>query len=313
MTDLAMVALGRELGERVKVDEPLAPHTTLRIGGPAALYLAVYRLDDLILFARLAQARHVPIFILGNGSNILVRDGGVHALVIDNHCSGFSLDVEKLAATLLAESGASLPLVANKLARDGWSGLEWAIGVPGTVGGAVVGNAGAHGASVADNLVGVTILDSHGESLELHHAELGFEYRSSRFKQAQDAIILTAAFRLRKDDPKACIARMNEYTDHRRRTQPTEPSVGSMFKNPPGNFAGRLIEQAGLKGTRVGGAQVSSVHANFFVNRGGASARDVLELIDLVRSQVRSRFGIELELELQIVGQDVSQLPHPPV
>jgi len=308
----AFEELARALGARVKLNEPLASHTTFRIGGPAALYAVANTLDDLIHFARFARARHVPIFMLGNGSNILVRDGGIQAFVIENHCNQFSLNVTNpTRAILSAESGASLPLVANKMARDGWAGLEWAIGVPGTIGAGIVGNAGAHGGCIADNLVSATILDASGETRELPNAELGFGYRASRFKKSQDAIILSARFELRRDDPTACIARMNAYTDHRRRTQPTEPSVGSMFKNPPGDpsaplrasFAGKLIEEAGLKGTRVGNVEVSSVHANFFVNRGGASAQDVLELIELVRARVRDRFGVELELEIQVVGE----------
>ena len=148
----------------------------------------------------------------------------------------------------------------------------------------------------------VTILDANGDVLELPKTDCAFEYRTSRFKHARDEIVLSAQFKLTRDDPQVCIARMNQYTEHRRRTQPTEPSVGSMFKNPPGNFAGRLIEQAGLKGARIGNVQVSRVHANFFVNLGGATARDVLQLVDLVRGKVRDQSGIELELEIQVVG-----------
>ncbi len=296
--------LAHDLGARVKVNERLALHATFRIGGPAALHVTANTLAELIDFARLARARHVPIFLLGNGSNILVRDGGIRALVIENHCASFDLNVtNSTRAILFAESGASLPLIANRMTRQGWAGLEWVIGVPGTLGASIVGNAGAHGGCIADNLISVTILDTRGETRELQNAELGFDYRTSRFKKSKDDIILSARFELRKDDPSACIARMNAYTEHRRRTQPTEPSVGSMFKNPPGDFAGRLIEQTGLKGTRVGNVEVSSMHANFFVNRGGASAKDVLELIEIVRTRVRDRFGVELELEIEVVGE----------
>lgn len=308
----AFEELARELGTPAKPNEPLAAHTTFRIGGPAALYAIANTLDDLIHFARFARARHVPIFILGNGSNILMRDGGIRAFVIENHCNRFSLEVtNSTRAILSAESGASLPLVANKMARDGWAGLEWAIGVPGTLGAGIVGNAGAQGGSISDNLVDVKILDADGETRELQNVELRFDYRTSRFKTNRDAIILSARFELLKDDPTACIARMNAYTEHRRRTQPTEPSVGSMFKNPPGNFAGKLIEEAGLKGTRIGNVEVSRVHANFFVNRGGASAKEVLELVELVQARVRVKFGIELELEIEVVGENISPSPQP--
>ena len=291
------------LAGRARANELLASHTTFRLGGPADLFIEAKTLDELVEFARQARQRGIPIFILGNGSNVLVRDGGVRGLVIENHCSQFSLDIiNSERAILRAESGAVLPGIANRLAREGWAGLEWAIGVPGTLGGAVVGNAGAHGACVADNLIRVTILDASGAVRELPKTELAFDYRASRFKRAKGEIVLRADFEMRRDDPHACIARMNQYTEHRRRTQPTEPSVGSMFKNPPGEYAGRLIDAAGLKGMRVGGVEVSQVHANFFVNRGGATANDVIQLIEMVRERVRDKFGIELELEIEIVG-----------
>jgi UDP-N-acetylmuramate dehydrogenase len=291
------------LAGRARVDEPLASHTTFRLGGTADLFVEARALDELVEFARQARQRGVSIFILGNGSNVLVRDSGIRGLVIENHCGQFSLDIiNSERAILHAESGAVLPGIANRLARQGWAGLEWAIGVPGTIGGAVVGNAGAHGACIADNLICVTILDTSNAAHELPKTELAFDYRTSRFKRAKGEIVLRADFEMRRDDPHACIARMNQSTEHRRRTQPTEPSVGSMFKNPPGDYAGRLIDVAGLKGTRVGGIEVSRVHANFFINRGGATANDVIQLIEMVRARVRDKFGIELELEIEIVG-----------
>lgn len=292
------------LGQRSKRNEPLAPHTTFRIGGPADFFVEAKTISELIEYVKLARQHNVQVFILGNGSNVLVLDGGLRGLVIENHCDQFSLNVISAdRATLTAESGVPLPNVANRMARQGWSGLEWAIGVPGTVGAAVVGNAGAHGGCIADILLQVSILDAAGAMRKLPTQEIAFGYRNSRFKHSKSEIILSADFELRRDDPRACIARMNAYSEQRRRTQPTEPSVGSMFKNPPGDFAGRLIEQAGLKGTRVGNVKVSQVHANFFVNHGGATAKEVLQLIDLVREQVRKKVGIELELEIELVGE----------
>ena len=303
-----LASLRDTFGARARIDEPLAPRTTFRVGGPADLLVEARTIDELIEFVRLARAHQVPIFILGNGSNVLVRDGGIRGLVIENHCDHFALNVTN--SILHVESGASLPGIANRLARQGMSGLEWAIGVPGTLGGAVVGNAGAHGGCIADNLIKVKILDAAGATRELPKIDCAFEYRSSRFKRAKDEIVLSADFQLKRDDPQACIARMNQYTEHRRRTQPTEASVGSMFKNPSGDpstplrasFAGQLIEQAGLKGTRVGNVEVSRVHANFFVNHGGATANDVMRLIEIVRAGVREKFRIELELEIEVVG-----------
>ena len=288
------------LGERAQRNVPLAPRTTFRVGGPADVLVEAKTLDELIACVRLSREYAIPMFILGNGSNILVRDGGIRGLVLENHCANFSMDVTN--SILHVESGASLPGIANRMARQGWSGLEWAIGVPGTFGGAIVGNAGAHGGCIADNILRVTILDATNQVRELPRTDCAFEYRASRFKHTHDEIVLSAEFTLKRDEPAACIARMNEYTERRRRAQPTEASVGSMFKNPPGDFAGRLIEHAGLKGTCMGQVEVSLVHANFFVNHGGATANDVLQLIERVRATVREKFAIELELEIQVVG-----------
>jgi len=300
----SLASLQAALGRRARVDERLAPHTTFRVGGPADLFVGAKTIPELVEFVRLAREHGIPFFILGNGSNILMLDGGIRGLVIENHCDYFSLNVTNSdTAILTAESGASLPGLANRLARQGWSGLEWAIGVPGTIGGAVAGNAGAHGSSIGDNLLGVTILDAEGATQRLPKTECAFDYRTSRFKRNKSEIVLSAEFAMRRDRPDACIARMNDYTEHRRRTQPTDPSVGSMFKNPSGDYAGRLIEQAGLKGARVGNVEVSRVHANFFVNLGGATASDVMALVEIVRSKVLDKFGIKLELEIEIAGE----------
>ncbi|HEX9076125.1 MAG TPA: UDP-N-acetylmuramate dehydrogenase, partial [Anaerolineae bacterium] len=285
-----LASLRLAIAETASENELLARHTTFRIGGPADLWVEAKQISDLINWVGQARRNAVPVFVLGNGSNVLVLDKGIRGLVIENHCDGVELKlIDPDRAVLHAESGASLPLVANRLARQGWSGLEWAIGIPGTIGGAVVGNAGAHGSSMADHLLVAAVLDAHGTVHELPKTDLGFGYRQSRFKHSRREIILTADFELNRTDSQGCIARMNEYTAHRRRTQPTEASVGSMFKNPPGDFAGRLIELAGLKETRVGNVEVSPVHANFFVNHGGATARDVMELIETVRRRVREK------------------------
>jgi len=321
-------ALRDAFSERVQRDEPLAPHTTFRIGGPTDLFLRGEKIDELSQAIRSARQMQIPVLLLGNGSNILVRDNGWRGLVIENHCAAYSIEVKNESRAILrAESGAALPLLANQMARAGWSGLEWGIGIPGTIGGAMVGNAGAHGGCIADVLQSVTILDAQSQIIELPKYELAFGYRASRFKGTRDEIILRAEFELYRDEPAACIARMNAYTEHRRRTQPTEFSVGSMFKNPPGDpsadgfaslttgftlssgevlrasFAGQLIEQAGLKGTRIGNVEVSRVHANFFVNHGGARAADVLELVKVARQRVQEKFGVELELEIEVVGE----------
>jgi UDP-N-acetylmuramate dehydrogenase len=303
MSEAGLVHLRLQLGERAQPNVPLAPRTTFRIGGPADLLAEAKTIPELIEFVKLARQSEVPVWMLGNGSNILVRDGGIRGLVVENQCDQSWLSIaEQGRAILHAESGVALPNIANRMARQGWSGLEWAVGVPGTLGGAIVGNAGAHGACIADSVLKVSMLDQASVARELPKNELAFNYRTSWFKQTKGEIILSAELELKRDDPPACIARMNDFTQQRRRTQPVEHSVGSIFKNPPGHFAGRLIDQAGLKGARVGKVEVSTTHANFFVNQGGASADDVLRLIDLVRERVREKFNVQLELEIEIIG-----------
>lgn len=258
---------------------------------------------DLVQVVRQGRDLNLPIFILGNGSNVLVADAGIRGLVVENLTRDIEQHQDGERLTVSADSGASLPGLANRLARQGWSGLEWAIGVPSTIGAAIVGNAGAHGSMIGDMLVRAELLDRQDQIRWWDNAELEYEYRSSLMKKRPgEYVVLRAEFKLEQDDPADCIARMNRYTEHRRRTQPTEPSVGSMFKNPPGDFAGRLIEAAGLKGDRVGQVEVSPVHANFFVNRGGATANQVLELVERVRRHVEEKFGVVLELEIELVG-----------
>jgi UDP-N-acetylmuramate dehydrogenase len=320
---VSVEALRQALGDKVLVDEPMARHTTIRVGGPADLFARASTLTELSYLVGLAGQHEVPFFILGHGSNILVADQGIRGLVIANVAQGYELGengstgLAADSALLYAESGASLPSLAYLMARQGWAGLEWAIGIPGSVGGAVVNNVGAHDGCLADVLRRVSVLDQAGEIRQLAVGELGLGYRTSRFKVAGGSgatsggstspgraeIILSAEFVLHRDSASRLIALMQEYTAQRRRTQPTEPGVGSIFKNPPGDYAGRLIEQAGLKGTCIGDAMISPVHANFFVNVGRTRAAEVWALIELARARVREKFGVELELEIELVGE----------
>jgi UDP-N-acetylmuramate dehydrogenase len=295
------------LDDKVSKGEPLARHTTLRIGGPAEYFVRTKSRDELMQAVHWGRERHLEIFILGNGSNILVRDNGIRGLVIENHADAVHEEEDASGEKLrvVAESGASLPGLANRLARKGWRGLEWAIGVPATVGAAVVTNAGAHGRAMSDALRHAEILDADGNVRWWAKYKLEYDYRTSFLKQnPNEFVVLRAELELERDGAADCIARMNQYTEHRRRTQPTEPSVGSMFKNPPGDYAGRLIEQAGMKGARVGKIEVSRVHANFFVNTGGGTAAEVIELVERVRQRVRAEFGVELELEIEVTGDE---------
>lgn len=290
----------------IRVKEPLARYTTARIGGPADVLVEATRAEELKDIVIAARQWDVPLTILGGGANVLVSDAGIRGLVIVNKAKRIEF---REGGQVWCESGAVLPTLARECLAHGLIGLEWAVGVPGTVGGAVVGNAGAHGRDTAADLISATILNETNDVAEWSKAELEFEYRSSRIKRQRRGthrmpyVILAATFHLTPADPIQLAKKADEFNDYRRRTQPPGASLGSMFKNPPGNAAGNLIDQCGLKGTRVGDAEISTVHANFFVNHGRAKANDVKALIDLARQQVKEKFGIELELEIELLGE----------
>ena len=285
--------------------ELMSRHTTARAGGLADLFIEAISADDLRDIVLLARQQHVPHLILGGGSNILVSDMGIRGLVVLNKAR----QIKFQTLNVKCQSGVILPTLVRECIERGLGGLEWAIGVPGTVGGAVVGNAGAHGSDMAHSLASVTVLDAEGNVKDRSAQELGFGYRSSRLKsqisnrQISNPVVLEAEFALQPSTREECEARAAEFTDKRKRTQPPGASLGSMFKNPPGDYAGRLIEAAELKGTRVGNAEISLVHANFFVNLGGANAKDIYSLICLAREQVRQKFGVTLDLEIELVGE----------
>lgn len=305
LDNLEAAAAQRGLGGRTQRGEPLARHTSLRVGGPADLYVKADTVDDVVGWFGLARAHSLPVLPLGAGSNVLVSDRGVRGVVIGIACRRHTLAAHDGDGMVTAEAGVSLPALIYQLARQGWAGFEQGIGIPGSVGACVINNAGAHGWSMADSVASVLVLGPRGDVYALSSADMAFEYRGSRFKHqpaTEREIVLRADLSVRRDDPAAIQARMADYTASRRRSQPTDPSVGSMFKNPPGDYAGRLIEAAGLKGYRVGQAQISPKHANFFVNLGGATAADVVALIHAARAAVRERFGVSLELEIEPLG-----------
>ncbi|MCY3915471.1 MAG: UDP-N-acetylmuramate dehydrogenase [Chloroflexi bacterium] len=288
--------------------QSLARFTAARLGGPADyLYIAKipdYR--DTLDLLQLAWKRDLAVTVIGGGANILVSDAGIRGLTIINRAAEISLEDEGGEAIVTASSGTNLIRLARYCQENGLKGMEWAIAVPGTVGGAVVNNAGAHGGDIAGMMTRALVFEA-GRGERWHGVEeLDYAYRHSRLKGRADRrfFIMRAQFELQPEDPEIIQARMERNNDYRRATQPPGASLGSIFKNPPGDFAGRLIEAAGLKGLRVGSVQVSPVHANFFVNRGAeASARDYYELIRLVRDQVDEAFGIRLELEIQTLGE----------
>ena len=283
-------------------------HTSFRIGGPVDLYAVAASAQELVELVLLAREQGMPYLIIGRATNILVADKGIRGLVIEN--GGQEIWFDNAAgpgAVLYAESGALLGDLARESARRGLGGLEWAVGIPGSVGGAIVGNAGAYGCYIGGVTRKATVLAADGTVRELSAAELGFGYRTSRFKgqagEGQQEVILSAEFALRPEPVQELAEKMADHTRRREISQPTEPSVGSVFKRTWQYPAGFLIEQAGLKGTRIGGAQISPKHANFIVNLGGARALDVKALIDLAQEQVREQFGIDLELEIELVGE----------
>jgi UDP-N-acetylmuramate dehydrogenase len=309
----------RELGIEMERDVALAPFTTIKIGGPADFFTIVTNLDQFQALVRWARSVELPYFVLGGGSNILIGDAGIRGLVVYNRCRHIAFgqrtagEKDTGASILLhAESGVATAGMARQAVKRGLAGLEWAVSLPGTVGGAVVGNAGAHGAEVKDNLVEAHIISDDGSMIAMTVDDLTYGYRSSSLKRLSplqagfNPVILSACFRLYVDKAGEVRAKADSYLAHRRRTQPVEPSLGSTFANPPGDFAGRLIEEAGLKGLRVGGVQVSSVHANFIINSGGpghARAADFAELVRRIQAEVHRRFAVDLVPEIQLAGE----------
>jgi len=279
--------------------EPLSRHTSLRIGGPADFFVHVASEDDLRGAVAVARIHELPVFVLGGGTNLLVSDRGIRGVVLQNGWSEAAADGEVVTAS----SGTPLAHVAAVAARNGIIGLEWMATVPGTVGGAVHGNAGAFGSETADALVDAELMDLDGGSWTADPSELGFAYRATTL-QGRPTIVLRARFRGSPGDRATAVRRIKEIANERAAKQPlAQPNTGSIFRNPPGDHAGRLIEAAGLKGRKVGGAMVSEKHANFIVNTGGARATDVLELMQLCQREVRERFEVDLVPEVERVGE----------
>ena len=302
-------------GDRLKERVPLARYTAARVGGLADVLISANSKDDLLDIVRRLWNYDVPYLIIGGGSNVLVSDAGIREVVIYNRARQVRFDEAGQHPTVWAESGANFGLIARQAASRGFAGLEWAAGIPGTIGGAVVGNAGAHGNDVAGSLVVAEILhqsqvydDNQEETNALVEDwdvnQFKFGYRTSLLKcQIGDLVVLSAVLKLKRATKDEVQKKIKDFLAFRQRTQPAGASMGSMFKNPSGDYAGRLIEAAGLKGTRMGDAEISPRHANFFINHGEATASDIKKLIDLVRSEVAVRFEIELELEIELVGE----------
>ena len=284
----------------IRCNEPLAKRTTLRVGGPADIYVEPSSAEDLASVLRFCADHGLPFFVLGRGSNLLVKDGGFRGVVISLSQPHFS-HIEIIGERLECGAGARLKAVSIEAKRQGLAGLEFLEGIPGTVGGALRMNAGAMGGAMFDMVESVRMIDFCGNIREREARELPVEYRSCPAFKTH--IALAATLKGRPGVREAIEQRMNECSRKRWQSQPAAPSAGCMFKNPASIPAGKLIDELGLKGMRIGGAVVSLEHGNFIVNSGGATARDVLELIGLLKKRAREERGIELQTEVEIVGE----------
>jgi UDP-N-acetylmuramate dehydrogenase len=301
------IAVGTDIQRRIGVktsrDEPLARFTTMRVGGPADLFATVHNAFELRALVRFARSRGLPHLVLGRGSDVVISDAGVRGLVIQDRAEGSRVDGERY----IADAGVPMARAATETQRAGLSGLEFGLAIPGSVGGAVWANAGAHESDVASIIESARVLDAAGSEAVLPAAELALTYRDSRFKHHEPGqpreLIVDATFRLEPAEPDTIKGRLDEIRRWRQAHQPLGlPSAGSVFRNPSGDSAGRLIDAAGLKGRRIGGAVVSEKHANFVVNDQKGTATDVRRLMEAVRAEVAARHGVELEFEVEFLG-----------
>ena len=286
--------------DNVALDEPMSKHTSFRIGGPADLFVTPDDIDELRDVVAACRAAGVPHFVLGCGSDLLVADEGYRGVIVS--CTKGLVNVAIDGETMACQAGVPLREASEMACELGLSGLEFACGIPGSVGGACFMNAGAYGGCVADVLESVRCLMPDGTQQSLPVEELALGYRASRVRD-EGLVVLSATFRLHEGDQDDIRARMDDFTQRRRKKQPLElPSAGSTFKRPEGHFAGKLISDAGLKGYAHGGAGVSTKHAGFVVNNGGATAADVHAVIRHVQDEVERQFGVRLEPELRFLG-----------
>lgn len=298
LADLRQAFAGR-LQENVQ----LANYTTARTGGTADALLIVHDAGELEEAARLLWQWKTPFILLGSGSNVLFSDRGYRGVVVINRAKTVKIDAQGSEPSVWAESGANFGALARQAALRGLSGLEWAVTIPGSLGGAVYGNAGAHGSDMQANLMLAEILHPERGKEIWPVEKMNYAYRTSVLKRNPgQVVILAARLRLTHSSPAEVQARVDEFTQQRRASQPNGASLGSMFKNPAGDYAGRLIEAAGLKGTRIGGVHVSQAHANFFINDEHATGADMEQLLRLVQQTVYEKFSVRLEPEIEMVG-----------
>lgn len=285
----------------LKIDEPLCKYTMTKIGGLVDLLAIPGTVEEAQAIVRYTYENKIPLLLLGNGSNMIVRDGGVRGIVL--HLSKLN-KIRIQGTSVHAEGGANIFDVSRKSASIGLAGFEFACGIPGSVGGAMAMNAGAYGGEIKDIITQVTVLNRQGEILVLSKDELELGYRQSIITK-EGYYVLSADFELVEGDQKEIDEKVNDLTHQRESKQPLEfPSAGSVFKRPPGYFAGKLIQDSGLQGKGFGGAEVSTKHAGFIINKENATASDYIQTIEMVKAEVKKNYGIELELEVKIVGED---------
>lgn len=331
--DRAYAELLPHFSGRIRRNEPLARHCTFGVGGPADIWVSLTSTEEVVDLVRMCGERQWPFLLVGNGTNVLFADAGMRGILARNAITSYRIEEEGDGTALLrAGAGVSWPRLLYELAPLGWGGLEFGPGIPGTLGGGVISNAGVHGSDLGQVLEWVDVVKSYGNGEKgqtipvLHHYkrnELDLSYRHSRFRQGRriqfdergypmvapreliepNEIIVELGVRLHREDAQKLRTRIEEHKQYRKKTQPPQQSAGSVFKNPAGDYAGRLIEQAGLKRCTHGKAQISERHANFIVNLGGATAADVAALMMQARNSVRARFGVDLELEVELRGE----------
>ncbi len=287
---------------KVYLNEPMCKHTTLKIGGVADIFIKVENIEELIFVINKCIERNVPITVIGNGSNILVKDGGIRGVVIKLQLNNIDFIEDNLVNV---QAGVLLSKMSNIAYEKGLSGLEFACGIPGSIGGAVKMNAGAHGKEIKDILICTTYLDKNLELHTINNKENEFDYRCSRFSYNKEDIIISATLKLKSDVKEKIKLEMDSNMKSRKEKQPINfPSAGSTFKRGKNYITAQLIDQCGLKGYNIGDAYVSEKHAGFIVNKGNATAKDLLELVEYVKKKVYEKFNIQIQLEIEVMGED---------
>ncbi len=284
--------------DKIFTNEPMSKHTSFKIGGPAEIFVKINNVEELKLIIKISKQAEVPITVVGNGSNLLVSDDGIRGIVLKIEFD--KIEIEE-SGKLKIGSGVKLAFLAQKCLKEKLEGFEFASGIPGTIGGAIRMNAGAHGSEMKDIVKKITCMTRDGKIQVISNEEAKFEYRNSIFSQ-NDYIILEAEIQLRKGNPEEIRSKMDEYATYRKEKQPIEyPSAGSTFKRGNDFITAKLIDECGLKGYQIGGAQVSEKHAGFIINKGNATAEDVKQLMKYVEEQVYNKFGKKIEPEIEII------------